>query len=248
LHRDLSLGFHIIDTDNLYELNDSRFRQLFDYQEDFWDDNPTPTTIEVETTMSGTRMLDVLMYEAPEFQSDLDPLQQEYGNLIMKLRAGQPFWYEPDPATDADYMDEFTATTAAASGTVTVENPTDCVMYHKIVLTRATWTLPDFQWVGAKGVRAPGGPNAARTVTNIVVSDVNGGATIDLDRQELMFRDANNTNILAQLAGQFFNYAIPPYTPPTDLPVHYSAAPTGGALARFIMPHRWTRPWGMELP
>jgi hypothetical protein len=83
-------------------------------------------------------------------------------------------------------------------------------------------------------------------LSGIVVTDVNGGAVADLDRQELMFRDANDTNILGQLAGKFFNYAIPPYTPPTTLPVSYTAAPSGGAAVQLVVPQRWTRPWGME--
>ena len=242
LHRDLSLGFHIRDTFNQYELNESLFRQCFDYQLDPWEDPPTVTTIEVETTLSGVRKLDVLMYEAPVFTSDLDPLMQQYGNLIFKLRAGQPVWYQDDLVTS------FTDTAASLTGVITAENPTDRIAYHKWILTRATWALADWQWVGGRGARVPGGANGTRVITNIVVSDTNGGATVDLDRQNLMFRDANDTNILGQLAGQFFLYPIPPYTPPTALAVGYSAAPAGGAMAQLVIPQRWERPWGLELP
>jgi hypothetical protein len=75
---------------------------------------------------------------------------------------------------------------------------------------------------------------------------LNGGAVVDLDGNELMFRDANDTNILGQLAGQFFNFPIPPYTPPTDLPVSYTGAPGGGAMVRLVQPRMWSRPWGLE--
>jgi hypothetical protein len=242
LHRDLSLGFHIRDTFTEYELNESLFRQIFDYQLDPWEETPTVTTIEVETNLSGVRKLDVLMYEAPVFTSDLDPLVQQYGNLIFKLRAGQPSWYQDNVVTS------FSDTVAASSGGVTVENKTDHTSYHKWILTRATWTLPDYQWVGGREQREPGGAYGTRMISNIIVSDTNGGATVDLDRQNLMFRDANDTNILGQLAGQFFLFPIPPYTPPTILPVTYSAAPAGGAMAQLVVPQRWTRPWGMEMP
>jgi len=40
LHRDMSLGFHIRDTFTEYELNESLFRQIFDYQLDPWEDPP----------------------------------------------------------------------------------------------------------------------------------------------------------------------------------------------------------------
>jgi hypothetical protein len=118
-------------------------------------------------------------------------------------------------------------------------------MYHKWVLTPATWTLPDFTWSGPKGARTA---NTSRTVPGIAITTTNGGGVVDLDRQELMFRDANNTNLLAQLAGKFFEYPIPPYTPLRFLPVAYSAAPSGGATVQLRQPRRWSRPWGLELP
>jgi len=241
LASDLNLGFYIRDTTTEYDLNESAFRQIFEYELDPWDPNPPPTTIIVETNMSSIRKLDVLMYEPPDFDPDIDPMLNQFGNYIFKLRAGQPFWYEDD------VVSSFSSAAGSATGVVTASNPTDHRCFHKWVLTRGTWYIPDFQWVGAKGARAPGGPNGARVVSNIVVSDANGGAVIDLDRQELMFRDANDTNILGQLAGQFFNYEIPPYTPATNLYPSYVAAPAGGAMIQLIMPRHWSRPWGLEL-
>lgn len=239
LHRDLVLGFHVKDTANTWELNDSHFRQIFEYEPDPWDDNWSPTTIEVETELSGTRKLDVLMWEAPEFEADLDPQMQQHGNLILKLRAGQPFWYEDDVLT------AFSSSSTSASGTIGVSNPADQIMYHKWELSPATWTLPDFTWSGGKGTRTA---SNNRTISGIVVGTGNGGAVVDLDRQELMFRDAANTNILGQLSGKFFEYPVPPHTPLRFLPVSFSAAPSGGATVRLRQPRRWSRPWGLELP
>lgn len=247
MHRDMVLGFHVIDNANTFAYNDSEFRKLFDYQIDPWDDDAPPTTIEVETEISGVRCLDVLMFDTPKFASDIDPQKQQYGNLILQLRAGQPFWYESFDTATGHAEDTFSSAGSSGSGVVTIENPTDQIMYHKFILTQGTWTLPDRQWVGPPGERVWGGANSSRNVTGITVTAGNGGATVDLDGQELMFRDANDTNILAQLAGKFFNYPIPPYTPPTDLPVSYSGAPGGGAMCRLVMPRRWSRPWGLEL-
>jgi len=242
LHRDMPLGFHIRDTDSLFELNESAFRQIFDYQVDPWDPDPQPTSLEVTTTLSGTRTIDVLMHEQPEFASDLDPIMQEYGNLILKLRAGQPMWYEDD------YVDVFSTSTAGtATGTVTIWNPTDQICRHRWVLTRGTWTLPDYQWVGVRGDRTPDGPFGDRTITLPPLTDVNGGAVVSLDRQDLMLRDAHDTNILPLLGGRFFSFAIPPYTPPTEVPVKVTGAPSGGAMCQLVMPRRWSRPWGLEL-
>lgn len=248
LHRDLTLGFHIIDTAfSSYAWNDSEFRKIFDYELSTYTVEPSYTRVEVETEMSGVRCLDVLLSDTPKFAADIDPQKQQYGNLILPLRAGQPMWFEEADTTSGFHEDSFSSGGSSGSGVVTVSNPTDQVMYQKWVLTPATWTLPDFQWVGQEGERAPGGDNGNRTVSGITVTSGNGGATVDLDGQELMFRDANDTNILAQLAGKFFNYPIPPYTPPTDLPVSYSGAPGGGAMAKILMPRVWSRPWGMEM-
>ena len=208
LHRDMELGFHISDSFNdSFEFNESLFRQIFFYEEDQWSTSPKKTTIEVSTEISGTRKLDVLMYEQPDFAPPTDPLQQQYGNLVLKLRAGEPMWYEDN------VVDQFTSGATSASGTITVSNPTDQVMWHKWVLTPGIWTLPDFEWVGDPGERIPGGANASRMINDITITSANGGAVIDLDRQQLMYRDLNNTNILAQMgASKIFNYPIPPYS------------------------------------
>ncbi len=235
-HRDLTLGFHIKETLTSWEFNDSQFRRIFDYEEDPWDDNYQPTTIEVETDISGVRKLDVLMHEAPDFDSDLDPQMQQHGNVIFKLRAGQPMWYQDD------YTFTFTASGSSGSGTVQVVNPTDQTAFHKFVLTPATWTLPDRDWTGGPGARAVSG---SRNVSGITITSGNVGGVVDLDRNELMFRDAANTNLLAQLAGKFFEYPIPPYTPLTQLPVSFSGA-VSGASVQVRIPVRWSRPWGLE--
>jgi hypothetical protein len=243
MQRDLELGFHIKEKFYSWELNDSQFRRMFDYEEDRWSTSPKPTTIEVETDLSGIRKLDVLMYEEPEFAPDLDSMGDQYGNVIFKLRAQDPMWYQDT------VVDSFSDEGSVASGFVTVSNPTDNVMYQKWVLTPANWAVSDYQWTGDPGEREPGGVAGDRVVTGVTVTVGNGGATIDLDRMNLMFRDANDTNILGQLgATRIFNFPIPPYTPPTLVAVGFSGAPAGGAMAQLRMPLRWSRPWGLEIP
>jgi len=241
LHRDMELGFGILENlTSTYEFHDSVFRQLFDYELDQWETTPTKTVMDIETDLSGTRSLDVLMYEQPEFSPAHDPIMDQFGNIILKLRAGQPMWYEDDAVT------VFTSTSGSASGYITVHNPTDQIMRQKWILTPAIWTLPDRQWIGGRGARTVGGAQAGRFAV-VPVTTANGGAVVDLDRQNLMFRDANDTNILAQLAGTIFAFPIPPYTPPTQLELTYSGAPAGGAMAQLVQPRLWSRPWGMEL-
>ncbi len=247
LHRDMDLGFHIVDitqsdgTSASYEWNESMFRQIFFYEEDRWSTAPIPTTIEVDTEMYGTRKIDVLMREEPEFTSDIDPIKRQYGNIILKLRAADPYWYEePDVKT-------FESEAGQSADTILVWNPTDQIMYQKWIVTPATWTLPDFQWTGDPGDRTPGGDNAARYIEDIEITTTNGGAVIDTDRQELMFRDKNNTNIMGKMGGNhIFTYPIPPYTPEQYVPVSYKGAGASGAACQLVMPRNWSRPWGLE--
>lgn len=244
LERDLELGFHITETrlpdQRLAEENESEFRKIFDYEVDPYDDDPEPTTLHMDTDQSGERKLDVLLSEAPICEPDVDPIEGQYFNLILKLRAGQPFWYEDDVVT------KFKSGSPADEGYIYISNPTDLPMRHKWILTRGTWTLPDFSWKGAKYKRRPGGVNAARTITLPPLTDTNGGAVVSLDQKDLMIRDLMYTNLLPLLGGKFFEYTIPPYTPRTKLPISYTAAPAGGAMAQLVQPRRWSRPWGME--
>lgn len=229
-HRDLILGFHISDTSSSWEFNDSEFRRCWDYEEDPWDDDYEPTILEVETELSGVRRLDLLMHKAPDFEAAIDPQMQQHGNVILNVRAGQPFWYSDD------IVSNFTG-----GGNVTYNNPSDQIAYHKWILSPGTWAIPDFEWSGPKGARVA--PSNKRTVP-VTIESANGGAVIDLDRNELMFRDANNTNLLGQLAGKFFEYPIPPYTPSTSV----SVTGPSGVAGQLRIPQRWSRPWGLEWP
>lgn len=244
LHRDMMLGFHIVDTPGTsFEDNDSDFRGIFAYEEDEWDDDPEPTTLHMDTDKSGERKLDLLMYDDPEFEPDMDPIEGQYGNLIMKVRAGQPMWYQDDVPS------VFKSDATSAEGFIEVYNPTDRPMKHKIILTRATWTVPDVSWKGGKYNRRPGGVYRNRMISMNPITDVQGGAVISLDTaKDLMVRDNNYTNALPALLpqGQHFMHVIPPYTPKTLLPISYTDAPAGGAMAKLMQPRRWSRPWGLE--
>jgi hypothetical protein len=248
-HRDCILGFHITETPSAgAEDNESDFSGIFDFEVDPYDDDPEPTTIHIDTDRSGERMLDVLKYENPDFEPEVDPIEQQYFNLILKVRAGQPNWYELDPTTGANFKTVFQSGSDKAEGFIEVENPTDQVMHQKWTLTRATWTVPDVSWKGRKGYRKPGGTWINRTLTLEPITIVQGGVVISLDSKDLMVRDHNYTNALPSLLpdGRHFLNTIPPHTPKTLLPISYKDAPAGGARAELIQPHTWDKPWGGE--
>ena len=242
-YRDISMGFHLVadaaggDMETLM----SEFKRAFDYREDPWDHNSRLAYIEVSTD-NTTRYIDVQLWEAKDFNPSLDPLIQGHGNPIFPLRAGQPFWYEPDVVTS------WSTTLAADTGTILVSNPTDVPMNQKWILTRGDWIVPDVSWEGPFGARVPGvskltgRDDSERAIPMAPIGALQGGAVIELDPiADLMVRDAHGTNLLGQMPipGMFFEYNIPPGTPPTLLPISVTNAPTGGAMAQLVQPRRW---------
>ena len=247
--RDLSLGFHIVaarvpggDQEDIM----SRFRKAFDYQEDPWDHDAKLARIEVISDIS-TRSLDVQLYEQRDFDPGIDPLVSNHGNPVFPLRAGQPFFYEPD------LIKSWSTAGTSGSGTVEVSNPTDQIMNQKWIVTRGDWVLPDISWEGPHGARVPGvskltgRDDSARAIIMPTIGALQGGGVVELDPMaDLMVRDAHDTNLLGQMPtpGIFFEYAIPPGTPPTPLPVSVTNAPTGGAMVQLVQPRRWSEPIG----
>ena len=247
--REINLGFHVAGPiyggPDYYAATDGNFRNSFAYEPDRWDEDWEPTRIDWETNLSGTRSLDVLLRDVPDFNPEVDSLVNEYGNPILPLAADQPFWYEPPVITT------WSTSSTSGSGFITVSNPTDVPMFQKWILTRGRWLVPDVSWRGARGRRFPGGPYHDRMVETLTVTSTHGGLTIDMDPMELMVRDANDTNALGQMPvpGQFFMHEIPPYTPPTQLPIAVSSAPAGvGAMAQLVQPRLWSKPFGLEIP
>lgn len=251
--RDISLGFHVLQRPGLPPVEKilSDFRNAFVYRVDRWDHDAVMPCIEVESDLSGQRFLDVVLHQQPDFNPGVDPIVRGHGNPILPLRAGQPFWYSADRVTS------FTSTSAAASGTVAVSNPTPLPMFHKWVVTRCQATLPDISWAGPPNNRVPGvdklsgRDDSNRSILLPLINDTHGGATVDLEHlnaDKLMIRDASDQNMLGQMPvpGMYFSYEIPPWTQEQTLPVSYANAPTGGAMIQLIQPRRWIAPVGGE--
>lgn len=241
LARDMDLGFKIKETrTHTAEENESYLIQAIGYGLDQWDLNAKYARMRITTDISGWRDLDIVQYQEPDFSPKQDPIMQQFFNPVLKLRSGNPDWYEDDVISTAYWPED-------GWQEIVVENPTPRPMLHKWIATQGTWTLPDFSWQGGKGKRFPGGEHSARYIGCPEVTAGDGGMTIDLDLNELMARAANGTNILARFAGKFFKYAIPPYTQRQTLPVFCEDVPAGGAMLQLVQPRRWPKPWGLEL-
>lgn len=235
----MTLGFHTSgERGEEWGEVDDLLRSLFSYGLDEWypEDDLAQLVIESE---SDLRSLRVQMSKEPEFSPKIDPAKQKYGNVFYQLTAGQPMWESPETVTAWE-----TAGTSG-TGTITVSNPTDQVMFPTWVLTPGTWTVPDVAWVGPPRRRTVAD---ARTIPLKPVTSGMGGLSIRCDPMRVTFVDQAGTNVMGQVAGDYYlvNFEIPPYTPATELPISVTAAPSGGARAELHQPRLWSRPWGLQ--
>lgn len=240
LARDMDLQFTCIETHGrTAEQNESMLIQAIGFELDKYDDDAKYARLAVSTELSGTRVLDVLQYEGASLDPKIDPIQQQLLKPILKIRSGDPDWYEKPEVSPAVF-------TSPGWDEVEISNPTNREMMVKWVVTGGTVTLPDFSWRGAPGNRHPGGDDAARMIACPQIRPSDNGMTVNLDPDELMARTGNNTNILARFGGRFFQYLVPPYTQKQMLPVHCSDTGGGTVKVELVQPRRWSRPWGLE--
>jgi hypothetical protein len=246
--RDCDLGFHLVsarvpggDQETLM----SQFWQAFGFREDDYDWDAQLAKVQVISEKS-TRWLDVQKREHTDFNPGIDPLIRMHANPVLPLRAGQPFYYQPSDTST------WSTSGSSGEGSLTVWNPTPLPMFHKITLTRGDWTVGDRSIEGPPHHRffgrskRTGRDDSERDILIAPIGTVQGGATIDLDPDALMIRDAHGTNMLGQMPvpGRYFEYEIPPHTQPLEIPVSVTNAPAGGAMAKLTMPRLWPLPIG----
>lgn len=239
--RDMDLGFICKETaTHSAEENESYLVQAIGFGLDHWDDAAKYARMRITTDLSGPRDLDIVQYEEPDFSPKQDPLMHQMLNPILKLRSGNPDWYEPDVVSSQTWNDD-------GWKEVTVENPTPRPMMHRWIATQGTWTVPDFSWGGPPGNRRPAGTYSDRYIACPVIDAGDGGMIVNLDvTEDLMVRSPNGTNLLARFGGQMFIHTIPPYTQKQTLPVYCQDVPDSGAMIQLVQPRRWPRPWGLE--
>ena len=172
------------------------------------------------TTESGTRELRLRMFESPKFTPDHDPRVDEFGELVMTCRAGDPFWHEQPVKT-----------VLTSPGPVTVVNPTDKEMWLRWVKSAGIRpTVPDFDFSGGR-----------RTVT-LPSSFTSREILIDTHPLREQIVSPGWANAWEAMGGVQFLHPVPPHTPPTEVPVSW----TGSGSLMLVQDRRWSRPWGLE--
>jgi hypothetical protein len=168
-----------------------------------------------------------------------DPHIKAWGRVTMMCTAGVPWWVEDDVISTAS-----TVTNTTVSGVetllMTVSNPTDQPLYLRWVLPAPTnstqWTVPDFSWADDD--------NAARAI-QLPTQTIGQNLTIDTDPLEEMIVSSDGSLFWARMNGQLFEFPVPAYTPPTQIPIQVKGVPIG-TPAMVRCPRNWSRPWGLQ--
>ncbi|WP_329405397.1 phage tail protein [Nocardia vinacea] len=232
LRRDITFGVWIGKEDGESWLsNDSRWRKAWAYNRD--------SRLWIETEESGRRYLKVRLAEQPLFKPERDPNITQSARVVMTVVAGDPWWYEEKDQTSSWVLESGTA----GSGFVTVSNPTDNELWMRWLLQGgARWKVPDLSLGDDRFARAV--QDAAR---KIEMPKQNAGQTflIDTDPFAEMLRDPSGTQVWALMNGVTFNYPLPAYTAPMQLPVSVTEATVGVGI-QVRCTRGWSRPWGLE--
>lgn len=200
-----------------WQLVDSAWRRAWSYTDE--------SIIRVTTAWSGTRELRCQLFEAPVVDVAMDPTVNQFARVVMTVRAANPFW-KSLPEYQTVYASE------GSSHSVVVDNPTDAPGFSKWVSTAGSrWTIPDFDFKGSLRVITLPSVFTGRDVV------------VDTDPLQETITIAGWPNAWSEMKGVDFVNFVPPYTPPTVVPVTCSG---GSGSLSLVLEREWTRPWGLE--
>ena len=243
MHRDMKIPVLVKETTaHTYEENQSYLINAVGFELDPYDDDAKYARLAVTTELSGTRYVNMIQFEEPDYDPEHDDIDKQFGaELALNVRVGEADWYGDTVVSSFEFGDN-------GEGEVWVENPCPRPMLHYWVVTEGKWLIPDFSWRGKRGARRPGGDDENRYVTTEVL-DVDGVTTSrPADRSKLMIESEWETNLLGRQGPQgFYMHEIPPYTPKQALKVYLENCPVGGARIELHQPRTWYMPWGGEL-
>lgn len=229
---DVVLPMHISSTAELDWLSVwSMWRRAFDFDRKAY---------LVATSDSGVRRLGVQLLETPPFRPKNDPGPNEYAPMPMRLRAGWPFWVEEDT------VDVFKSTATSPlvvwdgaayySGTVVVSNPTNQPSYLKWIVETPTggkFALPDFSWETDPEHEDYEFRNR---LVHFPTLGIGERLVVDSYPDNDTYTSNLNPLFVGRMGGIEFEFAVPPYTPPTEIPVGVNKP---GITVMVRQPRNW---------
>ncbi|TWS25347.1 hypothetical protein FK268_09145 [Tsukamurella sputi] len=129
----------------------------------------------------------------------------------------------------------------ASIGYFTIENPTDQIGYPEWDLDPAQWQFPDFSFGQERMWKRPAGADAARM---IVTKPMTQRLSVMSDPMMDPYLNEDLSTAAGDFDGVMPMYGVPPYTPPTIVPVVCNGP--AGAKAMLTLRRLWSAESGME--
>lgn len=227
--QDVILPVHISSTEDMsWQQVKSRWSAMWEFDR---------ITYLVATSSSGIRRLGLQKVETPKFAPKNDPGRNQYGHMVMTLRAGWPFWVEKDE------VDVFQSKAGELNGHVTLLNPTNRPMHLKWVIDAPQGgqvTLPDFSWITDPEHEDYEWRGRVIDVPTLVPGE---NLVIRTYPDEETYESNINPLFWARANSKEFEFAVPPHTLPVDVPIECTMP---NMTVAVYQPRHWTMVMGGE--
>lgn len=195
---------------NIFAKTGFEFEEIYSRWSRAWSFEEAGTLVYI-SPISGRREIKVQLLETEEFEPEFDPRLNAYGEMVMTIRAPKP-WFTSQPIQDVWVFDGINF-----KGEVTVSNPTDRPCRLQWVLrSPARFIIPDFSFQDDEN---------ARRFIRMPFQKLGTDVTIDTRRDVEQVKCPTIANYWALLAGQQFEFELPPGLPPTKIPVYVDPIP-----------------------
>lgn len=186
--------------------------------------------LRVSSATNAPREIKIRLDRKPKDAMTFDPGTQRHMVWDVTAVACDPYWYGPELTSS------WTNSAGTGSGYLTLENPSDVECWVQFasgqLTTTQTWTLPD----GVSG-------------GSVTLPALTPGKEFFVDTyplaETLMVLD--DSQMWAAMNAKAFLYALPPETPPTQVPVSVVGGNTTSTVTAYMI-QRYDRPWSVQAP
>jgi len=216
---DLVLMFMLIpQPGQTWESVESAFLRAFAFDED--------CTIGVQTEQSGLRQLRVRLLEAPKMDPEFDPHVDEYSEVVLTLRASDPFWWGP--------VRSQTVTPSTTDGAADVE--------FSNFGDREMWPVWEKKGTARYSIPDTSIYKERPRIITMPTSLTSASYVVDTDPHVEQVTSPGNPGAWAAMGVVRFVNPLPPGARFT-LPVTWTGR-SGSTSLTLLLRDRYSRPWG----
>lgn len=227
--REMVLGFNILDNGDGIDAAVSRFRKLWRVGRQIqW---------KYTTALSGPRTLWVQLSEEINLTTEYDRNVSEFVHATVSAIALQPMYEGVEESVSWS-----NPSSGSHTGSLIIDNPTDQDLWLEWTIDPATmWAFPDFSFGNEERYERPADADAERMIVTPVLTQK---LSVMADKQfdTYVFEDLSNGAGLFN--GVKPQYWVPPYTPPTEVPVAVNGP--ADATITCTMRRLWSAESGLE--